>query len=66
MNNDTQENFPVISEALVKELDKIFPMQDFSYTTDPRKIDYHSGQRSVINWLKDKFEIQNDNILTRR
>ena len=37
---------------MLKALDERFPMQDFGQTDDITKLNFHYGQRSVINFLK--------------
>jgi hypothetical protein len=50
---------------MLKALDERFPMQDFGQTSDITKLNFHYGQRSVINFLKSEYAIQNENILTK-
>lgn len=60
-----QENlFPPINKELLEALDAQFPMRDFNPDTSIRDIDYHSGARSVIRFLKFKLEEQRENSLT--
>lgn len=60
-DNDT---FPPVSAALIKHLEEAFPAQDFNTSTGVRELDFHYGQRSVVNFLKHTYQIQNENILT--
>ena len=55
--------FPLVTKALVKELEERFPMRDFEPTNSIANLNYHYGQRSVINFLRNQYEIQNENIL---
>ena len=57
--------FPKVTKAMLKALDERFPMQDFGQTNDITKLNFHYGQRSVINFLKSEYAIQNENILTK-
>tara|TARA_S200002703_G_scaffold143284_1_gene136221 strand:- start:88 stop:282 length:195 start_codon:yes stop_codon:yes gene_type:complete len=57
--------FPKVTKAMLKALDERFPMQDFGQTDDITKLNFHYGQRSVINFLKSEYHIQNENILTK-
>ncbi len=60
-----QENhFPPINDEFLKALEDQFPMRDFGPDTPLRDIDYHSGARSVIRFLKFKRDEQRDNSLT--
>lgn len=55
---------PAISAALIKALDEVYPSQDFTPDKGVRELDFHYGQRSVVNFLKHTYQIQNENILT--
>jgi hypothetical protein len=58
-------NLPPISAALIKSLEEVYPSQDFTPSKGVRDLDYHYGQRSVVNFLKHTYQIQNENILTK-
>ena len=64
MNNDVQSPFPNVTKRLVKSLEEAFPKKDFTPETTLRDLDYHYGQRSVVNFLRLKLEEQSENILT--
>ena len=66
MNDDTLENFPAVSEQLVKRMEEVFPPVDHSFNTELRFIDFYSGQRAVVRWLRQVYEDQNENILNNR
>jgi len=57
--------FPPVSPTLLKTLGENFPSKDFDTSTSLRDMDFHNGQRSVINFLTHQFNIQNENILTK-
>jgi hypothetical protein len=57
-------SFPPISAALIKALEENYPSQDFNPDKGVRELDFHYGQRSVVNFLKHTYQIQNENILT--
>ena len=57
------EPFPQVSKRLIKALDTSFPMKDFDTSMSLRDMDYHNGQRSVVNFLRNQLEIQSENIL---
>jgi hypothetical protein len=59
----TQENFFPLTPELLKALEERFPMRDFDNTATLRELDYHSGQRSVVNFLRDRLEEQIENSL---
>ena len=59
-------NEPRIPLAVVKYLEELFRSQDFDYRTDLRQLDHHYGQRSVVVFLRSKYEEQNENILNTK
>tara|TARA_R110000772_G_scaffold169170_1_gene280970 strand:- start:637 stop:825 length:189 start_codon:yes stop_codon:yes gene_type:complete len=59
------DSFPQIHPQLLKALVENFPQKDFDTGKSLRDMDFHNGQRSVINFLTHQFEIQNENILTK-
>ena len=63
MKNDAQESFPNVTKTLVKALDDTFPKRDFDVDKSLRELDYHYGQRSVVNFLKQKLVEQTERIL---
>jgi len=60
----SKQEFPFVSNELVKELDEIFPPKEFSPKDDLRDMDYYFGQRNIVNFLRAKNAEQNENILT--
>ena len=63
MKNDAQESFPNVTKTLVKALDDAFPKRDFDTEKSLRELDFHYGQRSVVNFLKQKLIEQSERIL---
>tara|TARA_R100001230_G_C5511076_1_gene51636 strand:+ start:73 stop:264 length:192 start_codon:yes stop_codon:yes gene_type:complete len=63
MKNDVQGSFPNVTKTLVKALDDTFPKRDFDVDKSLRELDYHYGQRSVVNFLKQKLVEQTERIL---
>jgi hypothetical protein len=53
-----QKEFPHVSEALLKELDALFPEKCPDPNWDERKIWIKVGQRDVVRLLKDRFDRQ--------
>jgi len=49
---------PLLSEELIKYLDKLFPDKCAELKEDERLIFYKSGQRSVVNHLKEEYKKQ--------
>jgi hypothetical protein len=64
-DSSSYTNLPPISAALIKCLEEVYPAQDFTPSKEIRELDYHYGQRSVVNFLKHTHQIQNENILTK-
>ena len=62
-NLDVDTPFPNVTKTLVKALERSFPKRDFDTSNTLRDIDYYSGQRSVVNFLKNQLEIQSENIM---
>ena len=62
-NLDVDTPFPNVTKTLVKALEQSFPKRDFDTSNTLRDIDYYSGQRSVVNFLKNQLEIQSENIM---
>ena len=58
MNNDKT---PVITEEMIIYLDKLFPDKCAVLKDTDKEIFYKSGQRSVVNHLKEQFKIQGEN-----
>lgn len=56
--------FPTISPSLIKALEERFPQKDYDPSYNHRDIDYYCGARSVVRFLKDVYEEQNENILS--
>ncbi|ANS05498.1 hypothetical protein [uncultured phage_Deep1-GF2-KM23-C739] len=57
---------PVISKDLLDALDVLFPERTPPITMEYREICYRSGQRSVINFLHEKFKQQSENVLEKK
>lgn len=57
--------FPPIDKALVEALDKLFPNKSADINWAERFVWYKSGQVSVVNFLKAKFEEQNETIINK-
>lgn len=58
-------NEPSIPLELVKYLEELIPNRDFDYKVPTRELDYYYGKRSVVVFLRSKYEEQNENILTK-
>tara|TARA_E500000305_G_scaffold109373_2_gene114194 strand:+ start:695 stop:892 length:198 start_codon:yes stop_codon:yes gene_type:complete len=65
MKIEDTKQFPKLSKVLIKTLDEVFPSKDFPATDDVAKLNFHYGQRSVIQYLQHQYKIQNENILNQ-
>ena len=61
----TNDNFPLISKELVNAIEECFPQRDFGSQTDHNILVFHYGKRSVVNFLRSKYNEQNENILNK-
>ena len=61
---DIYTPLPTIPQGLIKALEERFPQKDFDPSYPYREIDYHCGARSVLRFLKQVYDEQNENILT--
>jgi len=65
MKIEDTKQFPKLPKVLIKTLDEVFPSKDFPATDDVAKLNFHYGQRSVIQYLQHQYKIQNENILNQ-
>mgnify|MGYP003119989075 FL=1 len=63
MKNNLDTPFPKVTKTLVKALESAFPKRDFNTDVSLRDLDFHYGQRSVVNFLRAQLEQQSENIL---
>ena len=56
MNVNLLEAFGMEARAVMKEMEETFPVINPSPDDDINKIMYRSGQRSVVEWLKNKLD----------
>lgn len=59
-----ENNFPRIPKELLERIEKCFPKFDFSPQHSLREIDFYSGQRKVVSFLRHMYEVQNENIIS--
>ena len=57
----TKSKILVITEEMIDYLDKLFPDKCADLKDTDKEIFYKSGQRSVVNHLKEQFKIQGEN-----
>ena len=55
----TLEVFGMQARAIVQELDENFPPTNPNPEMTMEQIMYRSGQRSVVEWIKEKMEADN-------
>ena len=65
MNAEPEIEIPPLSKSLLEALEQSFPSQDFTTDKDLRDLDFHYGQRSVVNFLWHHYRMQNETILTK-
>jgi len=64
--NQEEIVLPTLSKDLIDKLDKLYPDKCPLLTDEERMVWYKSGQRSVINYLKNIYDEQlQDNIITK-
>ncbi len=61
-----ENDSPPISSSIINKLEEVFPLRDdFDTTTGQNALMFYYGQRSVIRYLKNQHQIQNENIITK-
>lgn len=66
MNNLEDQLMPMISEAVVKRLEELFPDKCPDLTNSEKDVWFKSGQVSVIRFLRQTYNEQlQENILTK-
>lgn len=63
MERNSETELPLITKSLIEALESIYPAKDFTPSADQSSLMYHYGQRSVVNFLKHQYKIQNENLL---
>jgi len=63
MNDKDKSGFPILSEALIRELNARFPEQCPELDWEPNLIWYTTGQRSVVRLLNAVYQEQQETIL---
>jgi len=59
---EESDSFPHIDESLIKGLDNIFPLRSPAIEFSDRQIWIEVGQRNVIEFLKEHFKRQKENV----
>lgn len=60
------DEFPVVSDELIKRLNELFPIRDdFGPEFPQNALVFYHGQRSVVRFLMNQNKLQNENILTK-
>jgi len=65
METDKHIEIPPINKALIDALSASFPAQDFPATDSVPMLNFHYGQRSVVNFLKHHYQIQTENLINQ-
>lgn len=50
------ETFGITIKSILNELEEVFPDEVFTPEDTMEKIMYRSGQRSVVEWIKQRME----------
>ena len=50
------ETLGLSAKATLNEMEELFPPLNVGPTSDIKTIMYRAGQRSVVEWLKEKLE----------
>lgn len=50
------ETFGITVKSILGELEEVFPSTTFTPEDTMEKIMYRSGQRSVVEWIKQRME----------
>lgn len=50
------ETFGITIKSILNELEEVFPDEVFTPEDTMEKIMYRSGQRSVVEWIKQRLE----------
>ena len=61
--NSDQTGFPILSEALMQELNRRFPESCPELDWDMKTVWYVTGQRSVVRLLNTIYEEQQETVL---
>ena len=65
MKQNPADSFPPVPGVLLKELETRIPEKCPELSFTDREIWFYSGQRAVVRLLKEKFDEQNETILTK-
>ena len=63
MKNENTDGFPLISEAIIRELNLRFPEKTPDLGWAQERVWHASGQRSVVRLLNKIYEEQQDSLL---
>jgi len=65
MNNNEFQDIPIppISKQLIEALEEFYPPRDFTPTDSVCQLNFHYGQRAVVNFLKHHYAIQNETVI---
>ena len=63
--NKNKTQFPVITSDLLEEMDRLFPERSPDFKWSDKECFWSGGQRSVVRFLLQQYQIQNETILTK-
>jgi len=61
-----EEPFPLVPKDLLEKLEELYPQQAPDINWTDRFIWTNKGAQDLVAWLRNKYNEQNDNILTRK
>ena len=59
-------NLPNLSSSLIKKLDELYPKRYPEITWEDREIWFKAGQRSVVDFLQQVHDEQNETIISTK
>ena len=62
----TIRNLPDLSSSLIKKLDELYPKRYPEITWEDREIWFKAGQRSVVDFLQQVHDEQNETIISTK
>jgi len=59
-------NLPNLSSSLIKKLDELYPKRFPDLSWNDREIWFKAGQRSVVDFLQQAYDEQNETIISTK
>lgn len=61
-----EPQFPLIPASLIEALDKLYPNRSPQLTWSDREIWWKGGQRQVVDFLREQYDRQSENIVNTK